>query len=94
MNKQTPLAEFTSEYRIPAEYLESSSFHHSEKDCDTHPFGIRKCPNMSNRHNVCKLCESFPRIKCNTHNLIVCSCGWEFGLHYGVMSKGYKHFKK
>jgi hypothetical protein len=90
LESKTKLAEFKSDYQVPEEYKKHSSFHYSEKGCEIYYFGIRKCPNLTKGHPNCELCESFPRHKCNTHEVITCVCGYEFGFHYNKPSpQGY-----
>jgi hypothetical protein len=91
------LAEFNADYQVREEDLALSFYHHELKDCETHSFSIRKCPNILITHTIlerCDDCEWFGRIKCNTHNLIVCECGFQFGTHGKTLSKGYKYSKK
>ena len=60
----------------PKEYLKDPHFHHRDKGCE-----------IENAEIPGERVYMFHCCKCKTHDVIICSCGWEFGWHYGTNSK-------
>lgn len=76
----------------PAEFLSSPYFHHEEKNCDVHRFGIRLNVKLILNEQPNELSDQTERVletrlkaprkmKCRTHNVMAWSCGWEIGKH-------------
>lgn len=57
-------------------------FHDDLKGCKIEPF-IK----YSNTHFSRGFPETLSGNRCHTHNIDTCRCGWEFGHHYGLVTK-------
>lgn len=60
---------------------DKSRFYHSEdKGCELQDVVILRKTGVDVYNAKCKFCK--------THEVDVCRCGWEIGMHYGTHSRG------
>ena len=56
-------------------------YHCGEKECNTEIFKTNK---------EGKISQTFDYATCHTHNVKICRCGWQMGMHFGTKSKDLK----
>jgi len=63
--------------------MNKSKYHSIEKGCEVVPNKTQlESGTLKGRH----LRHNMNTLKCLTHNVTTCHCGWEFGWHYGTNS--------
>lgn len=87
-----------SERQPTIEELNSSVFHHNQKNCSfSRGFSYERGKRSRNygKHPFNNRQENRAIRKfCLTHNILVCHCGFEIGWHFSESSKSLNKFKK